>query len=395
MRTNSLAAALALPDNELLARIDVLAVKERGTSAELVAHLAALELRPSLYAAEGYGSLFDYCTRALRLSEDAACSRIAAARACRDFPAILDLLASGSLTLTTVRMLKAHLKPENHEDVLVRAANRSREEIEALIAELAPKPDVTASVRKLPVPTVMVDHLSDPPASTLFDSGRTFAGPVSLPVGHPPETSAANPQTPGCPRRRPIVKPLAPERYRVQFTIGQKTHDKLCRVQALLRREVPTGDPGVIFERALDLLLEKVEKEKLGATPRRGQRTPQARSGRRAYENRIRPGTDNSPGRSRHIPNAVKRTVWRRDAGQCAFVSDAGRRCAERSFLELHHIQPYALDGPATAGNISLRCRRHNQYEAELVFGPGGPSSTGEAWEAYGCSSPRACGMET
>ena len=56
-------------------------------------------------------------------------------------------------------------------------------------------------------------------------------------------------------------------------------------------------------------------------------------------------------------------------AGQCAFVSDAGRRCMERSFLELHHIQPHALEGPATVGNIALRCRRHNQYEAELVFG--------------------------
>ena len=60
----------------------------------------------------------------------------------------------------------------------------------------------------------------------------------------------------------------------------------------------------------------------------------------------------------------------------------------ERSFLELHHIQPYAMDGPATASNISLRCRRHNQYEAELVFGTGGTSSIREAPEAYGCEAP-------
>ena len=37
---------------------------------------------------------------------------------------------------------------------------------------------------------------------------------------------------------------------------------------------------------------------------------------------------------------------------------------------QFHHIQPYAKRGPATLANISLRCRRHNQYEAELVFGP-------------------------
>jgi hypothetical protein len=46
-------------------------------------------------------------------------------------------------------------------------------------------------------------------------------------------------------------------------------------------------------------------------------------------------------------------------------VADSGHRCTERTFLELHHIQPYALKGPATIGNISLRCRRHNQYEAD------------------------------
>jgi len=101
----------------------------------------------------------------------------------------------------------------------------------------------------------------------------------------------------------------------------------------------------------------------------------------RAYETRIRFETDKPP--SRHIPNAVKRAVWRRDEGQCAFVATTGRRCSERNFLEFHHIQPYALEGPATVGNISLRCRRHNAYEAELIFGPRGPSTVGESCESY------------
>ena len=46
-----------------------------------------------------------------------------------------------------------------------------------------------------------------------------------------------------------------------------------------------------------------------------------------------------------------------------------GRRCTERAFLEFHHRQPYAKGGEASFDNISLRCRRHNQYEAEVVFG--------------------------
>src|SRR5712691_3146374 len=121
MKTNILVSAAALSDQDLLARLEVLAGKEREASVELVAHLAALDSRPALYAAQGYGSLFSYCNQALRLSEDAACNRIEAARACRRLPLILDLLASGEVTLTSVRLLGRHLTPENHQAVLARA----------------------------------------------------------------------------------------------------------------------------------------------------------------------------------------------------------------------------------------------------------------------------------
>src|SRR5689334_10175206 len=164
MNTNMLALASALSDHDLLARIGVLAEKETEASVELVAHLAALDARPSLYAAHGHGSLFTYCTDVLGLSEDATCTRIAAARAGRRFPVILDLLASGAVSLSAVRMLRPHLTPENHEAVLARASGRSLREIEALIAELSPRPDVPTSVRKLPEPAARTLDL--PAAST-------------------------------------------------------------------------------------------------------------------------------------------------------------------------------------------------------------------------------------
>src|SRR6266850_4015141 len=153
MSMNTLTLASGLSDRDLLARIGVLAGREREATVELVAHLAALDARPALYAAKGHGSLFTYCTEVLLFSEDATCNRIQAARACRDFPVILDLLASGAMSLTSVRMLRPHLTSENHEAVLARASGRSRREIEALVAELAPRPDVPSSVRKLPTAT--------------------------------------------------------------------------------------------------------------------------------------------------------------------------------------------------------------------------------------------------
>jgi len=351
MNTNILALASRLSDHDLLARVGALAGKEREASVELVAHLAALDARPALYAAQGLGSLFTYCTEVLRLSEDATCNRIQAARACRDFPMILDLLASGAMSLTSVRMLRPHLTPQNHEAVLARACRRRRREIEALIAELAPRPDVPSSVRKLPT-TAPASMLTPAATSTMRVEVDTLGSPEPAPpVGSPPPPPAA---------RRPIIETTSPERYRVQFTIGKESHDKLRRVQALLRREIPNGDPGAIFDRALTLLLQKVEKAKLGAA---------------AKPRPIRRGAD----RQRDIPSHVQRAVSQRDGDQCAFVSKGGHRCTERAFLEFHHIVPYALGGLATVENISLRCRRHNQYEADLVFGPQGTAVVREA----------------
>jgi hypothetical protein len=355
MNTNLLALASDLSDQDLLARTVVLAGQEREASVELVAHLAELETRSSLYAAHGYGTLFTYCREVLRLSEDAACNRIAAARACRRFPGILDALASGALSLSSVRMLNPHLTPENHEAVLASASGRSRREIEALVAELAPRPDVPSSVRRLPVtPPAPTPLLMTAPPAPIEMKPTTVMPPESAPAMNAPTALPAV--------RRPIVETTSPDRYRVQFTIGKESHDKLRRVQALLRREIPDGDPGAIFDRAISLLLERVEKKKLGAATK--PRAPRA----------IRPGTDSqvSSARhdSRHPASHVKRSAWRDDGGQCGFVSKDGRRCTERAFLEFHHIRPYALGGPTSAENISLRCRRHNQYEAELVFGP-------------------------
>ena len=102
MNTNTLAATLSLPDAELLVRLPALAAGGRTAIAHLIAHLVALRLRPSLYAALGYGTLFAYCRRELRLSEDAASNRIHAAKACLKFPVVLELLASGELSLSAV-----------------------------------------------------------------------------------------------------------------------------------------------------------------------------------------------------------------------------------------------------------------------------------------------------
>jgi hypothetical protein len=326
-----------LSDQALLAEVKGLAHQECRATARLIAALTELDTR-RLYLGEGYSSLFTYCTQVLHLSEHAAYGRIEAARAARRFPVILDLLSDGSVTLTTVGLLAPHLTPDNYRDALATARHKSKRDVEHLVAGLAPRPAVAASVRKLPDPKPTVVPRGQPALNIVAADSV-----VLLPAYIPP------------PSKRPaVVSPLAPERYKVQFTASRETYDKLRRAQDLLRHTIPDGDPAAIVDRALTLLLSHLEKAKLAATERpRPPRTAAARS--------------------RHIPAAVRREAWTRDGGQCAFVGTKGR-CTERGFLEFHHVVPFAAGGKAVADNIQLRCRAHNAYEADCYFGPKKPT---------------------
>ena len=150
--------------------------------------------------------------------------------------------------------------------------------------------------------------------------------------------------------RAAVVTPLAPDRYKLQVTLTRETHEKLRRAQALARHTLPDGDVGSILDRALTLLIDDLERRRFA----------------RVASPRPSPGESTASGR--HIPAAVRRAVWQRDEGRCAFVGRTGR-CRETAFLEFHHVAPYAAGGAATADNIQLRCRAHNQYEARLFFG--------------------------
>jgi 5-methylcytosine-specific restriction endonuclease McrA len=328
-----------LTDAQLLLAVTALAGHEREATAQLIASLAELDAR-RLYLGEGFSSLFTYCTQCLHLSEHAAYRRIEAARATRKWPVILDLLADGSITLTTVCLLASHLTPENHLAALAAATHRSKRQVEQQVAALRPLPPVPSSVRKLPAPK---------PALSPLAAGAEMG--VHLPP--PPQASITSDmvrRAPEPPRSPAVVTPLAPERYKVQLTISRDTHDKLRRVQDLLRHSIPDGDPAAIFDRALTLLLADLEKKKLAQT------------------HRPRPAGQSTP-RSRHVPAAVRREVWQRDGGQCAFTGARGR-CAERGFLEFHHVVPFADGGETTSANLQLRCRAHNTYEAAARLGP-------------------------
>ena len=214
----------------------------------------------------------------------------------------------------------------------------------------------------------------------LFPAEATRPGPSSEPVprGTAGGGSAPAPPGPRPPSRRPVVAPLSPERYQVQFTADAETYDLLRRAQELLSHQFPTGDPAAVVKRALRLLVCDLERRRHGKTERPGKIQP-------------RPG-------SRHVPSEVRRQVHARDGGQCTFVGPDGRRCAERALIELHHETPYAFGGQPTVEGIAELCATHNQYLGRRQSGGQAPANVfREARLSYGRSppggpSPGSCG---
>jgi hypothetical protein len=328
-----------LSDTELLARIPAMLLAENMASADVIEHLTEVERR-RLYLDQACSSLYTYCCERLRYSEDAALKRARVARLALRLPQVLAELRTGAIHLTGLFLLGRYLNDENAEELLAEARGKSRREIEKMLAIRFPRPDVPASIEAVGTPTLPLDtDASDGAGADGGVSGQSqwFTCPR-------PGTSTARG---GDSRSR--LEPLSADRYRVEFTASAALRAKIEQARELTSHALPSGDLALLFERALEELIERELKRRVGAgKPRRGVKP--------------RPG-------SRHVPIAVARQVRERDGNQCTFVDSTGRRCPERRFLTLEHRHPFSLGGPDTVENLCLFCEAHNEHAARRVFG--------------------------
>jgi 5-methylcytosine-specific restriction endonuclease McrA len=385
-----MSALRCLSSDQLLARLLDLVHRGRELEADLIAHLAEVDAR-RLYLREGCTSMFAYCVGVLRFAEAVAYKRIAAARAARRYPEVLTALRKGDLHLTAVSLLAPQLTAENASELLAAARHRTADEIRRMLADRQPKPDVVSSVRRLSVSSVPCGSSSrcTPPVGCVsparFDSSVCAAGrvdpstaraeiqetPLGKESGFPASPSAqparsSGAAAPSCGSRgvhpRP-PEPLGDERYLIRFTADRKLHAQLQELKSLMRHQIPDGDVGKVLAKAVAVLLKQVRAQKFGECS-----APRAARRKRA-ESAERVEQADTPSPSRQIPAAIRRAVSRRDRERCTFVSATGRRCGSRNFLEFHHRRPWARNRSHAIDGITLRCRAHNQHEAERDFG--------------------------
>ena len=304
----------SLSDDELLLRLSNVLKQSRRVEVVLVAHIAEVDA-PGLFVSQASSSMHKYCTDVLHLSDAEAHLRIAAARASLRHPALLTMLEDGRLHLSGIALLAPYLTNSNCEELLARATKKTKGELLLLVAEIAPKADVAPSIWKLPERPRKREQ--EPAKKNSLESANEHraSGAEATPSGKSNPIDETRPA-----EKPPIIEPLAPSRYRVQFTASPELHDKLER-------------------------LGKVKKP------------------RKTLEE-----ADTSPG-VRGISAPVRRFVWERDQGQCTYESTDGRRCPERRGLQFHHDDPYWMGGDRGATNVRLMCAAHNLYMGEMDYG--------------------------
>jgi hypothetical protein len=390
----------SLADAELLSGLARIVGRRNQITAEFLAYLAELDER-QLFLGLGYSSLFEYCVEKLGLCESTAGRHIAAARVCRNHPAVFAMVARGTLHASALSLMRKHLTSENARELFELCSRRSARKVEELLAARFSRPDVRDLVRRLPartgatldaecsaersaatepsrelsptrdrvpveaeVETVPVDAISRTPSA---ESAKGHDG--ILPLGAPVPSGAT--------RSRRIV-PLSADRFGVHFTADGEFCALLERVRGLAGHRLPSGDLMTLLKRGLEAYERELEKERfaVGRKARRSRQveslpeTPSLDSDSGPTPNpNPAPKPIRNPTRRRHCPAEVARAVFVRDGKRCTYVSPDGRRCGARRCLELDHIDPFAEGGEETIQNLRLRCQAHNQWSARQYFG--------------------------
>src|SRR5262249_10252422 len=130
------------------------------------------------------------------------------------------------------------------------------------------------------------------------------------------------------------------EKKAVTLWVDPAFCEELAAVAALLSHAVPSGKNEDVLMHVLRAQRKLLERRRHGAN-----RVSAARAPSEAHKD------------ERYIPAPMRREVYDREGGTCAYVGAEGRRCNSRRQLEYQHIIPFARGGSTTVENLTLYCR--------------------------------------
>jgi hypothetical protein len=369
--------------------------REHHALAEFLIALAAFD-RERRWSELGFASLFDFLRRELKLSAGAAQYRKTAAELIRIYPAVEAGLRGGELCLSSVIELAKVLTPENADEVMPRFFGKSARDAAFVAASIRPVQDPPA--RDFLVTPVR----SAPPGDGIHITAGVFrTSEVTVAVSSPAPVPAPAPALVPVPDR-PKVRPLDTERARINMTVSRRLLEKLATARDALSHSHPGASEETILEVGLDLIIARYLKRRgIGAKPRKPARAPKAPAAAVETASGVAPPPPPPTRRSRYVRAEVRRAVWERDGGRCAYPLENGGVCGSTYQLELDHIKGFALGAGNTAEELRLACRPHQDVHARALYGdelmnrytkPKGPrcSEPAATYAAHGRASARA-----
>jgi hypothetical protein len=299
---------MTLSNDLLHEKLVSLTREEREITLQVLLHLRAAETR-KLFALRGHSSLFEYAVLELKYSEGSAQRRISAMRLLKELPELEEKVESGEIKVTQLSQVQTFLRSE--------AKTGQRYSLE--------------EKRELVLGTI----------------GKST---------------------------REVAHELAPDRAE-SIQVEAETLRVLKEARDRFAHELPHA---ASFSDVISFLAKRALKTDPMKKPSRVVRTEPASSVQpsvpsstpiSAPSKRVNSPPALAVKRTRVIPVAVKREVWKNEHEGCAYQSEVtGKRCASRHRLQIDHIHPYSLGGSSRdPENLRLLCAIHNRVTWEAL----------------------------
>lgn len=303
-----------LSNTELLAQVKILTTRSREIETQMIALLAEL-CRRDIHLRAGYSSVKSYLMGEYQMSEDQAAKRSQVVNLVGHHPKFFDLLLTQKTHISHLAMSATKITKENEGQFIEFLPGKSRQDLLFFLARINPdgsfKPEIEAKIELI--------ILCSKATSEKFDRARKLLAKDWRGLSHEEVLDAA---------LEALLGKIDPMRK------AERAQKRAERTAEKKQEVVPTAGP--------------VEVQ---------QECPEASLPPRVL------------GAGRHIPNAIRHSVYLRDGGRCTFISETGKRCDESVSLALDHVCLFSRGGAHELENLKLTCISHNNFLATETLG--------------------------
>lgn len=307
-------------DALLISDLKSLIEKEREVLTEILQYIKEVDER-KLYLSRGFSSLFAFLTEELGYSEAAAYRRIQAMRLIRDVPEAEEKIETGKLSLSVASQLQGFIRKTDQKQQKEKGGSK------------------LTQVDKL----TLITQLEGTSARVCEQKLAQLDPVLALP--------------------KEKARPLTSNKTQIQFVASQELMTKIEKLKSLISHQNPEASFEKIFEKALDLALDKLDPERREALRRvRNKKSPN-----RQFKSLPTSEVKKS---HRYISNSLRDKVWLRDKGKCQFLDKTtDNLCGSKHNVQIDHKYPFSLGGEHSLANLQLRCQGHNLYQSSEILG--------------------------